>query len=44
MTETLHCRSMAAGGRAVARLDDGRVVFVEGAAPGETVEAEILAD
>jgi 23S rRNA (uracil1939-C5)-methyltransferase len=35
---------MAAGGRAVARLDDGRVVFVEGAAPGETVEAEILAD
>ncbi len=35
---------MAAGGRAVARMDDGRVVFVEGAAPGETVEAEILAD
>lgn len=40
----LHCRSMAAGGRAVARTEDGRVVFVEGAAPGETVEAEILAD
>jgi 23S rRNA (uracil1939-C5)-methyltransferase len=35
---------MAAGGRAVARLDDGRVVFVEGAAPGDVVEAEILAD
>ena len=35
---------MAAGGRAVARLDDGRVVFVEGAAPGEVVEAEILVD
>lgn len=35
---------MAAGGRAVARMDDGRVVFVDGAAPGETVEAEIIAD
>ena len=44
MIARLNCRSMAAGGRAVARLDDGRVVFVEGAAPGETVEAEILAD
>jgi 23S rRNA (uracil1939-C5)-methyltransferase len=35
---------MAAGGRAVARMDDGRVVFVDGAAPGETVDAEILLD
>ena len=33
---------MAAGGDALARDDDGRVVFVEGALPGELVEAEIL--
>jgi 23S rRNA (uracil1939-C5)-methyltransferase len=31
---------LAHGGAAIARVD-GRVVFVEGAAPGETVEAEI---
>ncbi|CAN5690341.1 TRAM domain-containing protein [soil metagenome] len=31
-----------AGGDAMARDDSGRVVFVRGAAPGETVEAELL--
>ncbi len=31
-----------AGGDAIARDDSGRVVFVRGAAPGETVEAEVL--
>lgn len=39
----LRCESMATGGRAVAR-DQGRVVFVEGAAAGETVLAEITLD
>ncbi|MEQ9496577.1 MAG: TRAM domain-containing protein [Deltaproteobacteria bacterium] len=32
---------LATGGEAVARADDGRVVFVAGAAPNETVEVEI---
>ena len=34
----------AAGGDAVARDQDGRVVFVRGALPGETVEAEIVSE
>ncbi len=33
--------AMAAGGAALARDDDGRVVFVEGALPGERVRARI---
>src|SRR5579871_5402982 len=32
---------MATGGDAIARLDDGRVLFVEGALPGESVEVEV---
>ena len=32
---------MAAGGAALARDDDGRVVFVDGALPGELVDAEV---
>ncbi|MGH8927831.1 MAG: class I SAM-dependent RNA methyltransferase, partial [Acidimicrobiia bacterium] len=40
MTLRLVVERMAHGGWAVARLD-GRVVFVEGAYPGETVSAEI---
>ncbi len=32
----------AAGGEAIARDDDGRVVFVRGALPGETIVAEIV--
>lgn len=34
----------AAGGEAIARLDDGRVVFVKGALPGETVAAELTTE
>ena len=33
---------MVAGGDAIARDADGRVVFVEGALPGEHVRAEVL--
>ncbi|MEA3184124.1 MAG: hypothetical protein QOJ74_601 [Ilumatobacteraceae bacterium] len=33
---------MAAGGDAIARIDDGRVAFVRGALPGELVEIEIV--
>lgn len=33
---------VAAGGDAIARDETGRVVFVEGAIPGETVEAEVI--
>lgn len=35
--------SMAAGGAAIARDDGGRVVFVEGALPGERVRARLFA-
>jgi 23S rRNA (uracil1939-C5)-methyltransferase len=35
--------AMAAGGDALARFHDGRVVFVEGALPGELVRARVLA-
>jgi 23S rRNA (uracil1939-C5)-methyltransferase len=34
--------AMAAGGDALARLADGRVVFVEGALPGEVVRARVV--
>jgi 23S rRNA (uracil1939-C5)-methyltransferase len=34
----------AAGGGAVGRLDDGRVVFVDGALPGERVSIELVVD
>jgi 23S rRNA (uracil1939-C5)-methyltransferase len=30
------------GGETIARLDDGRVVFVRGAAPGDLIEAELV--
>ena len=33
---------LAVGGNGIAREPDGRVVFVEGALPGETVRAEIV--
>jgi tRNA/tmRNA/rRNA uracil-C5-methylase (TrmA/RlmC/RlmD family) len=33
--------AVAAGGDAIGRGPDGRVVFVEGALPGERVRAEI---
>lgn len=38
---TVRATHMAAGGDAIARGDDGRVVFVDGALPGETVRVEI---
>lgn len=38
----LQTTAMAAGGDAIARDPDGRVVFVEGALPGETVRAAVL--
>ncbi|MDQ3757116.1 MAG: TRAM domain-containing protein, partial [Actinomycetota bacterium] len=38
----LEAHGVAAGGDALARDDDGRVVFVEGALPGETVTAEVF--
>ena len=44
MTEIVTCRALAAGGRAVAKLADGRVVFVDGSAPGETIEVQIDLD
>src|SRR5881392_1253377 len=34
--------AVAAGGDALARLEDGRVVFVEGALPGEAVRARVV--
>lgn len=37
----LHIESLDAEGRGVARTAEGKVVFVEGALPGETVEADI---
>ena len=39
--ETVRVEKMAAGGDAIARLADGRVVFVDGALPGETVRVAI---
>jgi 23S rRNA (uracil1939-C5)-methyltransferase len=41
-TLTLRPDRFAAGGEAIARDDDGRVVFVGGALPGETVDAEVV--
>ncbi len=41
MEAIVTAQKMAAGGDAIARLDDGRVVFVEGALPGEQVRVDI---
>ena len=38
----LEATGVAAGGDAIARDDDGRVVFVDGALPGETVSVELV--
>ena len=38
----LHIERLVAGGDAMARDADGRVVFVEGALPGETVDVELI--
>jgi 23S rRNA (uracil1939-C5)-methyltransferase len=39
---TVRATHMAAGGDAIARGDDGRVVFVDGALPGETVRVTLI--
>ncbi|MGB8858056.1 MAG: TRAM domain-containing protein [Ilumatobacteraceae bacterium] len=39
--EVVHVEKMAAGGDAIARLADGRVVFIRGALPGEEVRVAI---
>ena len=39
---TLDITALDAEGRGVARNAQGKVVFVEGALPGETVEAQLL--
>lgn len=44
MSLLLRCQDLATGGRAVARMEDGRVVFVDGACPGELVEAVVEVD
>ena len=36
--------SLAAGGDGVARLDDGRTVFVAGAAPGDELDVHLVED
>ncbi|NQW68702.1 MAG: TRAM domain-containing protein, partial [Acidimicrobiaceae bacterium] len=38
----LQIERLVAGGDAMARDADGRVVFVEGALPGETVDVEFI--
>jgi 23S rRNA (uracil1939-C5)-methyltransferase len=38
----LKAEGLVHGGETLARLDDGRVVFLKGAAPGDTVEAELV--
>ena len=39
---TLDVTDLAFDGKSVAHLDDGKVVFLKGGLPGETVEAEIV--
>ncbi|HQZ33441.1 MAG TPA: TRAM domain-containing protein [Ilumatobacteraceae bacterium] len=41
LDEVVHVEKMAAGGDAIAHLADGRVVFVDGALPGETVRVAL---
>ena len=40
-TETVRAEKLVAGGDALAHLADGRVVFVQGALPGETVVVDV---
>jgi len=42
MSLALRPDRFAAGGEAIARDDDGRIVFVRGALPGETVSVELV--
>lgn len=41
VTETVRAEKLVAGGDALAHLADGRVVFVQGALPGETVVVDV---
>ena len=41
MEDTLHIESLTSGGAAIAHRADGKAVFVEGAAPGDTVLVRI---
>jgi 23S rRNA (uracil1939-C5)-methyltransferase len=40
----LAVKSLAYGGDGVARAEDGRAVFVRGGCPGDTVQAQVVAD
>jgi 23S rRNA (uracil1939-C5)-methyltransferase len=40
----LRIETLASGGAGVAHSDDGRVVFVKGACPGDLLDAEVTAD
>lgn len=40
----LHITGLAHGGASVARTEDGRVVFVRGGCPGDTLNARVTAD
>ncbi len=40
----LRIETLASGGAGVAHADDGRVVFVKGACPGDLLDAEVTAD
>lgn len=44
LLRALHIDGLAHGGSAVARADDGRVIFVAGACPGDVVDAQVTAD
>jgi len=42
--ETLRIESLAAGGAGIAHLEGGAAVFIQGAAPGDLVEADVHTD
>lgn len=42
--KTLQIESLAYGGAAIGHLENGKTVFVQGAAPGDTVLAKIVSD
>ncbi len=44
LLRTLHIDGLAHGGAAVARSEDGRVVFVAGGCPGDVVDARVVTD
>jgi 23S rRNA (uracil1939-C5)-methyltransferase len=44
LMSALHVEGLAHGGAAVARAEDGRVVFVSGGCPGDTLDVRLTAD